>query len=195
MKLIYHKDEMAMVQACLDNDPVAQEKFYQRFARKMFGVCLGYAKNEESAKDLLQEGFIKVFRNLDKYDGSGSLEGWVRRTIVHNNIDQYRKESRQVKTTELNPDIADKEGELVVTNQALKQIEADDFHRITQDLADGYRIILNLYFVEGYSHPEIAEHLGISVGTSKSQMHKAKQSLIKNVLPYLDEDTLAGYGK
>jgi len=195
MKLIYHKDEKEIVQGCLQADPLAQEKLYHRYSRKMFGVCLGYAKSESSAKDLLQEGFIKVFKNLHQYDGTGSLEGWIRRTIVNSNIDQYRKEQRRVKTSELIPDQIDPTEELVVDNNALKTIEVDDFLRITQELPDGYRMIMNLYFVEGLSHPEIAEKLGVSVGTSKSQMAKAKKSLMKKVLPYIDKDLLDQYGK
>jgi RNA polymerase sigma-70 factor (ECF subfamily) len=160
-----------------------QEALYKRFAPKMYAVCLRYANNADDAQDLLQEGFIKVYRNLGKYRGDGSFEGWIRRIFVNTSIEYFRKKSavltglseREEKTIE-DADIS-----------ALDQLAEKDIIRFIQELSPGYKTVFNLYVVEGYSHREIADMLGISEGTSKSQLARAKGILQKKVTQYLSE--------
>lgn len=170
-------EEQQLIRGCIDGDRKCQEALYKKFSRKMFGVCLGYSKNYEKAKDFLQEAFIKIFQNLDKFDAKGSLEGWIRRIVVNTAIDHYRKEIRYASETQLSEVVvyADKEN----LNYALKKLESDEFRSILQALPDGYRVILNLYIVEEYTHREIAALLGISEITSRTQLFKAKASLLK----------------
>ncbi len=194
MKLVYNKEEQTLIENCLKGDRLAQREFYARYSKKMFGVCLGYANNRESAQDLLQEGFVKVFTNLHKYNGKGSLEGWIRRTIVNNTIDFYRRQANQVASSELTETHLTDNGDLNF-NDALKELNVDDFLKITQELPEGYRMVLNLYIIEGYTHKEIAETLGVSEGTSKSQMAKAKKVLKKIIYKYIDKDLIETYEK
>ncbi len=183
MKSIYNKEEKELVKQCLDGNGAAQKMLYQRYSRKMFGICMGYAKDYDMAKDLLQEGFIKVFQKLSKFEGNGSLEGWVRRTIVNNNIDIFRSNAR--KGTFLN--LEDEQGNTIdglvptINNDALRKIEIDEFLRMTQGLPEGYRMILNLHIVEELTHKEIGEKLGISEGTSKSNLSRARRILQEKV--------------
>ncbi len=157
----------------------------------MFGVCLGYADSYEEAKDLLQEGFIKVFRNIHKCSEDGSLGGWIRRVIVNNNIDHYRANKRQQETQELD------EVHLNSHYQEAEEVDIGggfgqkEFLELIQCLPSGYRMVLNLYLVEGYQHQEIAQRLGISVQTSKSQYCRAKRLLRKKFGSRLKERLLA----
>lgn len=197
MKLIHNKDEKELVKECCAGDAKAQYGLYQRYSRKMFGVCLGYAKDYDTAKDLLQEGFIKVFQNLNKYDGTGSLEGWIRRTIVNNNIDYFRKEARRgsyftLEEEHMNFDESDVPS---IKNEALRAIEVEEFLRMTRLLPEGYRLILNLHVVEGLTHAEIAARLEIKEGTSKSQFSKAKKFLYRHLTEYFDAEIISSYEK
>ncbi|MFZ5552621.1 MAG: RNA polymerase sigma factor [Bacteroidota bacterium] len=177
-----------MVEGCIQNDRTSQEKFYKRFAPKMFAVCMSFTKDYEDAKDLMQEGFIKVFKNISKYDRLGSLEGWVRRVIVNTAIDHIRVDKNKYFFVQYDSE-ADYES-VQVENDAVKQLSTEDFYTITKFLPAGYKIILTLFVVEGYSHEEIAEKLKISVGTSKSQLAKAKKKLLKTIGDYLDYKTV-----
>lgn len=184
---ISEDEMMKIVAGCINNDRVCQEKFYKTFSPKMFSVCLSFTKDYEQAKDLLQEGFIKVFRNLSKYDNLGSLEGWVRRVIVNTAIDFIRADKNKYFFVQF-----DNEAEYESSsteNDAIKKLGVEDFYIITKCLPAGYKIILTLFIVEGYTHEDIAEKLNISVGTSKSQLAKAKKKLLKTVGYYLDRKT------
>ncbi len=134
-----------------------QELLYQRYSPKMYAVCLRYASNADDAQDLLQEGFIKVFRNLDKFRKEGSFEGWVRRVFVNTAIEQYRKK------VNLNS-IGDREEQTIADNawNVLDQLGEKDIIGLVQELAPGYRAVFNMYVIEGYSHKDIGEMLGIS---------------------------------
>lgn len=181
---ISEDEMMEVVNGCINNDRNSQEKFYKTYSPKMFSVCLSFTKDYEQAKDLLQEGFIKVFRNLSKYDKLGSLEGWVRRVIVNTAIDFIRADKNKYFFVPFDSE-AEYESTLV-ENDAIKSLGIEDFYVITKCLPAGYKIILTLFIVEGYSHEEIAEKLNISIGTSKSQLAKAKKKLLKTVGQYLD---------
>lgn len=151
-----------------------QELLYTRFAPKMYAVCLRYSGNSDDAQDLLQEGFIKVFKNLEKYRGDGSFEGWIRRIFVNTSIEYFRRKVKLTTVSETQEiTIEDKEW------NALDTMAEKDIIKIVQELSPGYRQVFNMYVIEGYSHKEISEILGISEGTSKSQLARAKVILKK----------------
>jgi len=153
-----------------------QEIMYHRFSPKMYTVCLRYSGNQEDARDLLQEGFIKIFKNLAKYRGDGSFEGWIRRIFVNTSIEHFRKKVHLQNVNEKQETtIEDKEWN-VLDNLAEK-----DIIKMIHQLSPGYKAVFNLHVVEGYSHKEIAEILGINEGTSKSQLARAKTVLKKMV--------------
>ena len=169
-----------ILKGCIDNDRKCQEVLYHKFSSTMFGVCLGYTKDRDEAKDVLQEGFIKVFKNIKKYNGEGNLEGWIRKIMVNTSIDFYRQRAR--KNSHVNfdtvPDVLETEYSILET------ISANEILGLIQQLPDGAKIIFNLYVVEGYTHDEIARILDISEGTSKSQFWRAKkllQQMLSNI--------------
>ena len=164
--------EAELVQQCINGNRSCQEMFYRKYASKMYGVCLGYVNNRDDAKDIMQEGFIKVFSSLKSYTATGSLEGWVRRIIVNTAIDYYRK-TLKYKETEDIENVGDVEVEISV----LERIEVAELMELIHKLPKGARIIFNLYAIEGYQHNEIASMLGISQGTSKSQFSRARALL------------------
>lgn len=168
------------MEGCLRGDRRMQRALYDRFAPVMYGVCLRYAGSTAEAEDVLQEGFIKVFRKIDSYRGEGSFEGWIRRIFVNTAIEYYRKR------TYLQP-ITGQEENTVEGNylSVLDHLAEQDIIKLVQQLAPGYRTVFNLYVVEGYTHKQIADMLNISEGTSKSQLSRAKQILQELVRTYL----------
>jgi RNA polymerase sigma-70 factor (ECF subfamily) len=162
-----------LIERCLEQDPKAQEFLYRRFSRKMYGVCLRFARNTLEADDILQEGFIKVFSFLKDFRSEGSLEGWIRRTIVNTAINYYNS-----KQNEWNETGIDKAGTYQnVSDDILDQISVSDLLHLIQQLPEGYRMVFNLHVIEGYNHQEIAEMLKISENTSKSQLSRARAAL------------------
>lgn len=141
----------------------------------MYNICLSYIGDRELAQDILQEGFIKVFTNIKNFVQTGSLEGWIRKTIVNTSIDYFRKKSKLHKYI-VNDSIADAED---IQDDVLDKLSTEEILRRVAELPDGARIIFNLYALEGYSHKEIADKLNISIGTSKSQLSRAKNLLKK----------------
>ncbi len=160
-----------LVEGILRKEAKAQRQLYERFAKRMFGVCLRYSARTEEAEDLLQEGFIRVFQSLNQYRGTGSLEGWIRRIIVRTALEYLR--SRKMVWTGL-----ETVEELSEEPPVLDRIGTSELIRQIQDLPPGYRIIFNLHAIEGYNHREIAEMLQISEGTSKSQYARARKQLM-----------------
>lgn len=185
-------NEKRIIEACLSGCRRSQERLYNRFSEKMFNVCLGYSQDFDSAQDLLQEGFIKVFQNLHKYKREGSLEGWIRRTIINKAIDEYRSNVKDRELTEFTEDIVINHNSFV-DNLASNNMDVDDFLQMIHSLPKGYRIILNLHFVEDYTHKEIAKKLGITEGTSKSQLAKAKKYIEKERYQIFDKEQLKEY--
>ena len=169
--------EEQIISGCARGERKFQELLYHTFASKMFSVCLRYANEYAGAEDLLQEGFIKVYKNIDKFRGDGSFEGWLRRIFVNNSIEHFRRKSNLyvVQETEaLTYEHYD--------DNALQKLMRDDLLKIIQSLSVGYRTIFNLYVIEGYSHKEIAEMLGVTEGTSKSQLARARYLLQKKIV-------------
>jgi RNA polymerase sigma factor (sigma-70 family) len=168
--------ENDLIQGCIDGDRQMQELLYKRYASKMYGVCLRYVANADDANDILQEGFIKVFKNLDKFRREGSFEGWIRRIFVNTAIEQFRKKIKLYNVDEVQENtLEDKE------LSALDLLATKDILNIVNELSPGYKAVFNLHVIEGFSHKEIADALGITEGTSKSQLARAKGVLKKIV--------------
>jgi len=157
-----------------------QRELYERFAPKMYGVCLRYAGSAEEAEDILQEGFIKVFNKIASFRNEGSFEGWIRRIFVNTAIEHFRKKTYLQPITEYEE--ATVEGKYL---SVLDNLAEKDIIQLVQQLSPGYRTVFNMYVVEGYTHKQIAEALGISEGTSKSQLSRAKlilQDLVRQFI-------------
>lgn len=162
-----------------------QEELYLRFSPRMYGVCLRYAANTEEAQDILQEGFIKVFNKLSSFRSEGSFEGWIRRIFVNTAIEHFRRKKYLQPVTEKEENTI--EGKYL---SALDGLAEKDILGLIQQLSPGYKTVFNLYVIEGYSHKEIGDMLGISEGTSKSQLSRAKvilQEMVKEFIEGKDE--------
>ena len=167
-------DLTLLLERCLKHEPAAQRELYERYAYKMMGVCLRYAKSVEEAEDLLQDGFVKVFTRLKDFRSNGSFEGWVRRVMVTTAIDQFNKQKIYNQQFSLDdaPDLPAPESD------ALDRMEADQVLELINQLPDGARMVLVLYTIEGYTHAEIGEMLKIKESTSKAQLSKARKMLV-----------------
>ena len=174
--------ESDLLSGCLEGNRRMQEELYRRFSPKMYAVCLRYAGNAEEAEDILQEGFIKVFKKLDSFRKEGSFEGWVRRVFVNTAIEHFRRKRYLMPVTEKEENTI--EGKYL---SVLDDLAARDIMALVQDLSPGYRTVFNLYVVEGYTHKEIADMMGISEGTSKSQLSRAKVILQDMVKKFIDQ--------
>ncbi len=169
--------ETDLIRGCINGDRRMQEALYNRFSPRMYAVCLRYAGNAEEAEDILQEGFIKIFKKLDTFRSEGSFEGWIRRIFVNTAIEHFRRK-RYLQT------VSEKEENTIEGKDisVLDKMAAKDIMALIKELSPGYRTVFNMYVVEGYTHKEIADMLGISEGTSKSQLSRAKvilQGLVK----------------
>ncbi len=174
--------ERDLIEGCLAGNRRMQEALYSRFSPRMYAVCLRYAGSSEEAEDILQEGFIKIFKKMDSYRGDGSFEGWIRRIFVNTAIEHFRRKRYLMPVTEKEENTL--EGKYT---SALDDLGAKDLMALVQELSPGYRTVFNMYVVEGYTHKEIAEILGISEGTSKSQLSRAKVILQEMVRLYIDK--------
>jgi len=163
--------EAELIKGCRRGDRLAQKVLYERFAPKMFGVCKRYVRSREDAEDVLIEGFFKVYDNIDKFRGQGSFEGWIRRIVVNQSLMFLRKRHNFQLTVEVS-------NIEVQTGISIEdELAAEDILNLLNKLPVGYRTVFNLYVVEGYKHREIAEIMGISINTSKSQLILAKKRL------------------
>lgn len=170
------QDEAVLIQECISGNRRAQEQLYLRFSPKMYAVCLRYAGgNTDDAQDLLQDSFLKVFKNLSSFRAEGSFEGWIRRVVVFTCIEHIRRKPKPVINDLENVTVPDK------GLTGYDRIAMQDLIGIIGGLPEGYRTVVNLYLVEGYSHKEIGEMLGINEGTSKSQLARARQILQKKI--------------
>ncbi|MBL7724272.1 MAG: RNA polymerase sigma factor [Chitinophagaceae bacterium] len=179
-----------LINGCMEGDRRMQEELYRRFSPRMYAVCLRYAGNAEEAEDILQEGFIKVFKKLDSFRSEGSFEGWVRRIFVNTAIEHFRRKRYLMPVTEKEENTI--EGKFT---SVLDELGAKDIMALVQELSPGYRTVFNMYVVEGYTHKEIADMLGISEGTSKSQLSRAKVILQDMVRIYIDKQRGVGTKK
>jgi len=171
----YTTDEL--VKRCKADERKSQELLYKQFASKMLGVCMRYATDRMEAEDMLQNGFIRVFQKISDYRGDGSFEGWVRRIMVHSSIEYYRKHHKMLQVV----DIESAANEPSANAVAAANLDAKDLMILIQQLSPGYRMVFNLYAIEGYSHKEIGEIMGISEGASKSQLSRARTILKEQI--------------
>jgi len=166
-----------MWEGCLQNDRKQQELLYRTLAPKMMAVCMRYANDRDEAQDILQEGFIKMFNNAHKYRGDGNLEGWIRRIMVHTAISRYRK----LKPMVLVEDMA----ENTIATAASRNdnnLEVNDLLKLIQQLPQAYRSVFNMYAVEGYSHQEIGNKLGITELLSRTTLYRARNILKEKLM-------------
>lgn len=179
MDLSNAEEVKKIVDGCIRGNVKYQQILYKATYGKMLGLCLRYAENKEEAKDFLHDGFIKVFEKIKFFKHSGSIEGWIRRIIVNNTIDTIRRKNRMAFTNDSENDLmklsADTNDNIDDINTM--QANAEIIIGLIQELSPAYKTVFNLYVIEEYTHKEIAEMLNISIGTSKSNLAKAKASL------------------
>ena len=165
-----------IIAGCKAGKPKAQRALYELFAAKMMAVCYRYARDEAEAEDILQDSFVKIFKKIENYEDKGSLEGWIRRIVVNTAIDLLRKRKHQKKELELNEAITEE-----ISADVLDQLELEFLYKIIHALPPGYRMVFNLYAIEGYSHAEIGKQLNISESTSRSQYTRARAMLKQRI--------------
>ena len=172
-----------ILKGCLSGDRRSQEHLYKMFSARMFGLCLQYSNNYDDAKDILQEGFIKVFQKLKQFDKRGSFEGWIRRIMINTALERYRSQTRLYPLTE-----QDVRREDLIYEEVFETLTARDLVKLMQELPPRYRMVFNLYAIEGYTHKEVGDMMGISVGTSKSNLSRARQILQEKVKRYYNSN-------
>jgi RNA polymerase sigma-70 factor (ECF subfamily) len=170
-------NEQQLIESCKKRNKLAQKELYDAYSRKMMGVCLRYVSNREAARDILQDGFIKVLTGIDSYAGAGSFEGWMRKIFVNCALEYLRKS-----------DVLRSAVELDYTNESTRSahsviddISANELLKMVQELPAGFRTIFNLFAIEGFSHKEISLMMGITESTSRSQYTRAKQLLQRKI--------------
>jgi len=162
--------EEKIIQGCIDEQKAAQQYLYETYSPKMYFVCLRYARHASEAQDMLQDGFIKVFDNIGAFKFNGSFEGWIRRIIVNTALNYCRKSSFKHEKLGIE-DYQDK----IVQSKAVSNLGEKELLALIQKLPDGYRVVFNLYVIEGFSHREIGEMLDITESTSRSQLAKSRK--------------------
>lgn len=165
------------IRKCIKGERKAQTELYRRFAPKMYGVCLRYSKDSSEAEDNLQEGFIRVFTKIDQFGFKGSFEGWVRRIMVNTALEKFRKKDQLYPVEDM---VIYEDNS--ISEDTISGISADDLLKMIQKLPPRYRMVFNLYVIEGYSHQEIGVMMDISEGTSKSNLSRARVILQKRVI-------------
>jgi RNA polymerase sigma-70 factor (ECF subfamily) len=175
-------DFKPIISECIAGNQKALAELYHQFAPKMFGVCLRYARDEAEAEDNLQDGFVKVFANLNAFRNDGSLEGWIRRIMINVSLEKIRKQHLLFPVEDVS-----KYDSVNFSDDVIAKISADDLMKIIQELPPRYRLVFNLYVIEGMSHQEIAQEMSITIGTSKSNLARAREILKKKVLENFDE--------
>jgi RNA polymerase sigma factor (sigma-70 family) len=171
-----------IIKGCLAGNRRDQELLYRRHSSKLYAVCLQYSGNDEEARDILQEGFIKIFENLHHYKFEGSFEGWIRRIVVNTALERFRNRHNLYRVDDIDT-ISEPEAE--PDNEDYAGLEAYDLLYIIRELPPKYRMVFNLYAIEGYSHKEIADMLTITEGTSKSNLSRARSILQRRVGSYM----------
>ncbi len=185
MKIIsFYKSEKQLIRKSVSGNREAQQRLYDTYAPKMLGVCRRYVKDVQFAEDVMINGFVKVFKNLDRFRNEGSFEGWIRKIMVRESISHLRKQQFVVYDDEMYEETARK------NSLAPSELDAEHIQSLIDALPDGYRTVFVLYAIEGYKHQEIAALLGVSESTSKSQLFKARKLLQEQ----LRQQNIIGYG-
>ena len=170
------RDIKDVIRESIKGDRAAQKLLYDTLAGKMYGLCIRYARDETEAREILQDGFVKVFQHLGKFRFQGSFEGWVRRIMVNTALERFRKEDHMTASIE-DIDFQDPPGR----ENILSELSAQDLLQMIRELSPQYRVVFNLYAIEGYSHKEISQMLNISEGTSKSNLSRARSILQERI--------------
>lgn len=173
---IYRAQEEELINGCRRGSHHAQQRLFDLYSSRMYGVCLRYVKNTMQAEDVLVMAFTKVFDRISQFKGEGSFEGWIRRITVNEALTALRRSRTMMIETDL--ERADREPDY---DQLSDHLEAEDLLKMIEQLPPGYRVVFNMYAIDGYSHREIAEQLGISENTSKSQLSRARVYLQKQL--------------
>lgn len=171
-----------LINDCKNNDRKAQEQLYRLYSPKLFAICLKYSRNYIEAQDNLQDGFILIFKKIEQYAFKGSFDGWLKRVMINNVLQQYRT---QTFLSLVNEDVWE-DCEIEIDD---KNISLEYLLKIIQELPDRYRLVFNLYVNDDYSHGEIAEMLSINVGTSKSNLSRARMILKEKIQQYKNEES------
>lgn len=175
-------DLKKLINDCKNNNRKAQEQLYRLYSGKLFAVCLKYSRNYAEAQDNLQDGFLIIFQKIGQYSFKGSFDGWLKRVMINNVLQQYRQ---QTFLSLVNEDIAE-DYEIELDDD---EISLDYLLKIIQELPDRYRLVFNLYVIDGYSHAEIAEMLNINIGTSKSNLARGRMILKEKIEQLKNEET------
>ncbi len=179
-------NELQIIAGCKEQKREAQKMLYEKYSRTMYSICLRYSSDQDSAKDLLQDGFIKVFAHIGSFQEKGSFEGWLKRIFINLALENLRKKKNIIETSDdlqNLPDMMDDSTE----DSDMYKISETELLNMVQSLPRGYSAVFNLYAIEDYSHKEIAEMMGISEGTSRSQYVRARQILQDKVKQYIKE--------
>lgn len=178
-----------IITGCKQRDDKCQRELYNRYFGLMMSICFRYCDCKQDAEDNVQEGFVKVFEKIDGFDDKGSFDGWMKRVFVNLCLDKIRKKKMQFLSIDEGENgeylLESSREEEEEENQLLASVGRDNLLKAIQDLSPVYRTVFNLYVIEGYTHAEIAKHLNISEGTSKSNLFKAKKKLRKEVEAFL----------
>ena len=168
-----------IIKGCCQKEPVAQRLLYEMFSARMFGVCLRYSGSREDAQDILHEGFLKIYEKIGQFESRGSFEGWIRRIMVNTALEKFRNHNKMINVQEGIEEFERGEGADLTENITVKELLG-----MIAELSPQYRIVFNMYAIEGYSHKEISELLGITEGTSKSNLSRARAILQEKVKEY-----------
>lgn len=174
---IYRAKETELIDGCRRHDRQAQKRLYEMYSSKMYALCCRYIREKMEAEDVLITAFTKIFDRIEQFKGDGSFEGWIRRVVVNESLSYLRKNKNMYVDVEM--EAADREPDF---DQLESHLQAEDLMKMIEALPSGYRIVFNLYAIDGYSHKEIADQLGISENTSKSQLSRARAALQKSLL-------------
>ena len=169
--------EKELIKGCLKENRRCQQEVFRLYAGKMLSLCMRYARHRMEAEDILQDAFVKVFDNISKFEGKGSFEGWVRRIVINTALKNYRKKSNRNEHIGLEHHI-----DIPKDPTVYAQLNEEELLRLVAKLPDGYRMVFNLYAIEGFSHKEIAETLNIQESTSRSQLVKARKMLQQQII-------------
>ncbi len=174
---IYRAKDEELIEGCRRQNRQAQKRLYEQYSSKFYTLCCRYVKDKMEAEDVLITAFTKILDKIDQYTGEGNFEGWMRRVMVNEALSYLRKHKNMYLETTI--EAANYEPDY---NKLENQLEADDLMKLIETLPSGYKIVFNMYAIDGYSHKEIAEQLGITESTSKSQLSRARTALQKSLM-------------
>lgn len=179
-------NELQIIAGCKEQKREAQKLLYEKYARKMYSICLRYSSDADAAQDLLQDGFMKVFAHIGSFQEKGSFEGWLKRIFINLALENLRKKKSIFHSSDdiqNLPEMVDESTE----DEDMYRITENELLKMVQDLPRGYSTVFNLYAIEDYSHKEIADMMGISEGTSRSQYVRARQILQEKIKQYIKD--------